>query len=334
MHGADYVWEDDFLVFGTYTVDLAGMTVPANFAFSTLAGANVVASNTCSVELTAANPNAYLYEIFLPAAAGFGDGDYDWLDDAEEAELGTNPADADSDGDGSGDGEEVLTNGTDPLDATSVPAPVANVTLTAYLCEVGFDSKFPEENCPVAAGSTAILALDASEFALTAEIDADGTALITDFGDGAYTLALDDVDGMVTRDQLNCFAANAPGVPEPRMIDLTALEGLAYDLELSADDVVSCRWVLYQDAAPTQAPVTIEAVYALPKTGTGASVLSTERGQSALAFTSAFRFLGFVSWRVTRRASASPPDTTPDVLYFPEDSGPCAHSHGPYCVRR
>lgn len=56
LHGADYVWEDDFLVFGTYTVDLAGMTMPANFTFSTLAGANVVASNTWSVELTTANP--------------------------------------------------------------------------------------------------------------------------------------------------------------------------------------------------------------------------------------------------------------------------------------
>jgi len=334
LHGADYVWEDGFLVFGTYTVDLAGMTMPANFTFSTLTGANVVASNTWSVELSADNPNGFLYEIIVPTALGPADDDFDGLDNAEGAVLDTDPAYSDSDGDGSGDGEEVLTNGTDPLDATSVPAPVANVTLTAYLCEVGFDSKFPEENCPVAAGSTAILALDASEFALTAEIDADGTALITDFGDGAYTLALDDVDGMVTRDQLNCFAANAPGVPEPRMVDLTALEGLAHGLELSADDVVSCSWVLYQDAAPTQAPLTTEAVYALPKTGTGASVLSTERVQSALAFTSAFLFLGFVSWRVTRRASASPPDTTPDVLYFPEDSGPCAHSHGPYCVRR
>jgi hypothetical protein len=67
----------------------------------------------------------------LPAAAGFGDGDYDGLNDAEEAELGTDPVDADSDGDGSGDGEEVLTYGADPLDATSVPAPVASLTLTA-----------------------------------------------------------------------------------------------------------------------------------------------------------------------------------------------------------
>ncbi|MDP2312722.1 MAG: hypothetical protein Q8P41_07440 [Pseudomonadota bacterium] len=44
-----------------------------------------------------------------------GDQDCDGLTDAQEAEIGTDPATADSDGDGLGDWEELL-NGTDPLD--------------------------------------------------------------------------------------------------------------------------------------------------------------------------------------------------------------------------
>ncbi len=44
------------------------------------------------------------------------DGDDDGLPEALEAELGTNPRDRDSDDDGRWDGEEVLVDGTDPLD--------------------------------------------------------------------------------------------------------------------------------------------------------------------------------------------------------------------------
>jgi hypothetical protein len=51
------------------------------------------------------------------------DMDGDWLLDLDEASLGTNALNPDTDGDGFGDGEEVLTLGTDPLDAQD-PAPV------------------------------------------------------------------------------------------------------------------------------------------------------------------------------------------------------------------
>jgi thiol-disulfide isomerase/thioredoxin len=58
-----------------------------------------------------------------PAGASGGpdpaaDGDGDWLNDAEEAARGTDPADADTDDDGYLDGDEVL-EGTDPLDPES-----------------------------------------------------------------------------------------------------------------------------------------------------------------------------------------------------------------------
>jgi hypothetical protein len=51
------------------------------------------------------------------------DMDGDGLLDLDEADLGTNPLIADTDGDGFGDGEEVLTLGTDPLNAYG-PAPL------------------------------------------------------------------------------------------------------------------------------------------------------------------------------------------------------------------
>ncbi len=295
LHGADYVWEDDFLVFGTYSIDLSGMSVPTDYTFSSLGGANVVEGGTWSVELSADASHVYLYEIFVALATAPGDDDFDGLNDAEEARLGTDPTNADTDGDGFGDGEEVLSYVTDPLDVGSVPAPVSSLDLTVYLCEVGYDSKFPEENCPVAVGSTAILALDASEFALTAEIDASGEVTFTDFGDGSYILALDEVDGTVTREQLDCFAANPPGIPEPRMVDLSALEGLAFGLELSADDVVSCRWVLYQDVTPTQMPVT-----RLPSTGIGTFTPPDGGGFGPLALVAAVACLGLASLKVRR----------------------------------
>lgn len=51
------------------------------------------------------------------------DGDHDGLTDAEEVELGTNPAKADTDGDGYSDGTEVE-EGTNPLDPNSRPGGV------------------------------------------------------------------------------------------------------------------------------------------------------------------------------------------------------------------
>lgn len=45
------------------------------------------------------------------------DSDGDGLNDADEADAGTDPSNQDSDADGLGDREEVMTYGTDPLDA-------------------------------------------------------------------------------------------------------------------------------------------------------------------------------------------------------------------------
>ena len=68
-----------------------------------------------------------LFSVFCVAACGGGgddgpsttaDGDADYLTDAEEAALGTDPANADTDGDGDLDGDEVL-EGSDPLDPAS-----------------------------------------------------------------------------------------------------------------------------------------------------------------------------------------------------------------------
>ena len=50
------------------------------------------------------------------------DTDGDGLSDEQEQQLGTDANDPDTDGDGVNDGDEVNVHGTDPLDATSMPA--------------------------------------------------------------------------------------------------------------------------------------------------------------------------------------------------------------------
>jgi thiol-disulfide isomerase/thioredoxin len=54
-----------------------------------------------------------------PTGPSNGDGDHDYLTDAEEAQAGTDPANPDTDGDGYLDGDEVL-EASDPTDAASL----------------------------------------------------------------------------------------------------------------------------------------------------------------------------------------------------------------------
>jgi hypothetical protein len=56
-----------------------------------------------------------------PTATPAPDTDGDGLNDAREAELGTDPNKPDTDGDGTSDGDEVFLYGTDPLDPNSKP---------------------------------------------------------------------------------------------------------------------------------------------------------------------------------------------------------------------
>jgi len=68
------------------------------------------------------------------------DADGDFLPDAAEEDLGTDPHSKDTDRDGRSDGEELLLDDTDPLQAPappSQPGPSGNPTVTAFSAEGG-----------------------------------------------------------------------------------------------------------------------------------------------------------------------------------------------------
>jgi hypothetical protein len=142
--GASWRWgEQGGLPFGTYFVQPGGIAVPEEYELSEVRGSVGASGNGWTFVVDEANPNAILNVIYTPAVAPDDvDSDEDGLSDAQEVELGTDPANPDtdedglfdaaevaagtdptlydSDGDGFGDNAEVA-NGTDPLDPASVP---------------------------------------------------------------------------------------------------------------------------------------------------------------------------------------------------------------------
>jgi hypothetical protein len=103
------------LPFGTYFLQTGGIAVPARYELSEVRGSGGAADIGWSVLLDEASPEAALAIIYVPTGgrAGNTDEDTDGLSDAQEAELGTDPANPDTDGDGLFDGPEVAA-GTDP----------------------------------------------------------------------------------------------------------------------------------------------------------------------------------------------------------------------------
>jgi hypothetical protein len=145
IHGASWVWgEEGGLPFGTYFLQPGGIAVPEGYELSEVRGSAGGSGNGWTFVVDEANPEAILNVIYIPAAPTDDvDLDEDGLSDAQEAAIGTDPANpdtdedglfdeaeatagtdptlADSDGDGFGDNAEVA-NGTDPNDPASVPA--------------------------------------------------------------------------------------------------------------------------------------------------------------------------------------------------------------------
>lgn len=146
IHGANYVWgEEGGLPFGTYLLQPGGIAAPEGYELSDVRGSAGGSENGWTFAVDADNPEAILNVIYTPAAPPQGDvdSDQDGVSDAQEASLGTDPANADTDADGLFDGAEVtagtdptlsdsdgdgfgdnaeVTNGTDPNDAASVPS--------------------------------------------------------------------------------------------------------------------------------------------------------------------------------------------------------------------
>lgn len=143
--GASWSWgEQGGLPFGTYFLQPGGIAVPEGYELSEVRGSVGASGNGWTFVVDEANPNAILNVIYTPAAAppDDTDSDGDGLSDAQEAELGTDPANPDTDedglfdvaevaagtdptlydtdGDGFGDNAEAV-NGSNPTDPTSVP---------------------------------------------------------------------------------------------------------------------------------------------------------------------------------------------------------------------
>jgi hypothetical protein len=101
--------------FGTYFLQTQGIAAPEGYELSEVRGSAGAADIGWTVVLDEATPDAALATIYVPTggAAGNTDEDTDGLTNAQEAELGTDPANPDTDGDGLFDGPE-LAAGTDP----------------------------------------------------------------------------------------------------------------------------------------------------------------------------------------------------------------------------
>jgi hypothetical protein len=146
INGANWVWgEEGGLPFGTYFLQPGGIAVPEGYELTEVRGSIGGSGNGWTFVVDETNPEAIMNVIYTPVAPAQTDvdSDGDGLGDAQEASLGTDPANADTDADGLLDGDEVtagtdptlydsdgdgfgdnaeVANGTDPNDPASVPA--------------------------------------------------------------------------------------------------------------------------------------------------------------------------------------------------------------------
>lgn len=142
------VWGDpDGLPAGDYTIVTRGLTAPEGFGVSEVRGSAGQSGDGWAITLDEANPDAAVQVILSPMAAPAPteaprqadvDSDGDGLTDAQETQLGTDPANPDTDGDGVSDSVEIVSE-TDPLtpDAAAPEAPAEEAPVAA---DPGLDS--------------------------------------------------------------------------------------------------------------------------------------------------------------------------------------------------
>lgn len=280
IHGPSWVWgEEEALPFGTYFLQTGAFTPPAGYGIDNVVGSLGGTEIGWSVLLDEANPNVQLALSLVqdaPASDPDADSDSDGLTDAEEAELGTDPNNHDTDGDGYFDLGEV-NFGSDPLDPASVPTGPQTentVTINKLLCPAGYEGNDFAGDCDeTPAGVLFTIGLDASEFGMSDETDANGVVTFSGLGEGSYTITERNVEDLASS---QVFCAQ-PGAPEPMQIRRPDAATVGIDLGLGNE--VTCTWYNIPAEAgddtdqpkEDDAPAPAKPVKALPSTGAGAA---------------------------------------------------------------
>ncbi len=286
VHGVSWVWgEEEPLPFGTYFLQTGAYTPPAGYHLDNVVGSLGGTEIGWSVVIDEANPNALLALTLVQDESTTDpdtDSDSDGLTDAEEAELGTDPNDHDSDDDGYFDLGEVHF-GSDPLDPASIPTGPEtenSVTINKLTCPAGYEGNDFAGDCDATAGIEFTIGLDASEFGMSGETDANGVVSFDGLGEGSYTITEHDAGGLAAS---QVFCAQ-PGAPEPMQIRRPDAATVGIDLGLGNE--VTCDWYnVPADAGDdteepkdddTKAPTVAQPVKALPSTGAGAADLNDD----------------------------------------------------------
>lgn len=286
------------------TIDVpVGSTVTVTVNGGQPEGTTLEASELTFVAQEGANPVTLVF--VEPATQEPVDTDGDGLSDDEEVSLGTDPTSVDTDADGVQDGGEInagtdplapdtdgdgfsdkeeLDRGSDPLDPANFPqeSETNEFNIQVFNCPAGHEGKATPDVCTEpAAGVEFTVYIPGSEFAQTAETDANGVVTFGDLGSGTFVLRenLDDLGFAITRYTAMCVGNNAPGVPEARQISYTDLGNVEYRFELTQGEIITCGWYNYPAAAaeptaPVQTPTAIATqapVTRLPVTGSGDS---------------------------------------------------------------
>ncbi len=243
------------------------------------------------------------------------DSDDDGLADGYEVHTsGTGATNPDSDGDGANDGAEVAA-GTDPLDPTSTPNPVAGdaieLTVQAFLCPSDVTGDVYTECAEPADGVPVALARDGA-FLAEDEIGADGRVVFGDLAAGNFTIELG-VPGDFADFRTAC---GAPGANEGLAIEGAGTNRIGIALGEGARPTCTF-FVIREDAGGvTPTPVTpgttprtpgttspAGPVTALPNTGAGVADATAPSGTALLVLLSLGALLsgGVAGRRLHRR---------------------------------
>lgn len=141
----------------------------------------------------------------------------------------------------------TLTIGANAPDAEAsfyfFPAQAASLALTAFSCPTGYEGDDYAADCvePLT-GQTFTLSLNASEFAVEATTDEEGSAAFTDLGTGSYTL-----DSGIPGDFATSFAFCEDAEGNQVASSIGAPNAVGVEVEAGAE--INCQWFVVGDDA-------------------------------------------------------------------------------------